>query len=83
VNGTRPPKVTVAMVRAIMDRPPVWLARSYIPAHKSGRYPLEVLAYAVVAALRHSPYDAATVDEVACHLEHLGYGDEPVSAVWV
>ena len=46
-----PPKVAPEMVRGVMETPPNWLAASYIPAHKCGRCSLEVLAYAVTAAL--------------------------------
>jgi hypothetical protein len=83
VIGARPPRVTVEQVRAIMDQPPYWLAGSYLPAYKSGRYSLEVLAYGVTAALRHSSYDGEVVDEVVSVLEGLGYGDEGVTALWV
>jgi hypothetical protein len=74
--------VTAEQVRRVMDAPPYWLAGSYIPAYKSGRISTTALAYAATAGPSYSPHDSATVDEVARHLEHLGYGDE-VAAVWV
>jgi hypothetical protein len=49
----------------------------------SGRYSLEVLAYAVTAALGLSPYSDEVVDEVTNFLASLGYGDEGVTALWV
>ena len=81
--AARPPKVTTEMVRGLMDAPPYWLAGSYIPAWKAGRIPTVSLAFGVVAALGHSPYDAEVVDEVASILVSLSYTHEPISAaVW-
>jgi hypothetical protein len=71
------------MVRGVMDAPPQWLAASYLPAYKSGRYSTRDLALAVTAALSYSPYNDGVVGEVARHLQALGYGEEPVAAVWV
>ncbi len=81
--GARQPKVTAEQVRRVMDAPPYWLSGSYLPAYRDGRLSVEVLAYAVTAALSYSPYNGEVVDEVTSILEGLGYGDEPVSAVWV
>jgi Fe-S oxidoreductase len=75
------PEVTREMVRRIMDRPPVWIERAYMPAYKSGRFPLEALAGAVVAACGMSPYDDQAVADAVRHLERLGYGDI-VAAAW-
>jgi hypothetical protein len=68
-------RVTPERVRAIMDAPPVWLAGSYLPAYRSGRHTLEVLAYAVTAALKLSPYDDDVVDEIVEIMRGLGYRD--------
>ena len=80
--GARPSKVTPEMVRMIMRKPPDFIEMSYLPAWRAGRISTTALAGAVVAALRHSPYNGEVVDEVARHLEGLGYGDE-VAATWV
>ncbi len=77
-------RVSAERVRAIMDRPPRWLAGSYIPAWRAGRIPLSALACGVVAALGMSVYTPGLVDEVVGILASVGYGDEAVSAVlWV
>ena len=75
-------RVSAEAVRRVMDRPPYWLAHSYIPAYKSGRYSLEVLALGVVAACGGSAYDQEAVDVAMNTLVNLGYGDA-VAAVWV
>ena len=75
-------KVTPEAVKRVMDRPPQWLAGSYLPAYKSGRYSLEVLALGIVAALGRSAYDQEVVREVMSILSRLGYGDGVV-ATWV
>ena len=68
-----PPKATPARVERLLADPPPWLAGSYLPAYRSGRHTLEVLAYAVTAALKLSPYDDEVVDEVTDILRGLGY----------
>jgi len=71
------------MVRMIMRKPPDFIEMSYLPAWRAGRISTTALAGAVVAALRHSPYNGEVVDEVTEILVNMGYGDEAVSAVWV
>ncbi|MEJ7815965.1 MAG: hypothetical protein WKF53_12400 [Rubrobacter sp.] len=71
-----PPKVTPAMVQRVLEDPPYWLSSCYLPAYQRGRYTLEVLAYAVTAALGCSPYDDGAVDEVLRILRALGYGED-------
>ena len=78
-----PTKVTPEMVRRIMGAPPDFIAMSYLPAWRAGRISTAALACGVAAALRYSPYDGEVVDEITNILERLGYGDEPVSAVFV
>ena len=73
--GARPPKVSPEMVRGVMDQPPYWMAGSYLPAYRRGRYSLVALTYAVTATLEFSPYDDEVVDEVARILRGLGYRD--------
>ncbi len=73
--SSAPPKVTPGQVERILADPPPWLAGSYLPAYRSGRHTLEVLAYAVTAALKLSPYDDEVVDEVTDILRGLGYRD--------
>ncbi len=80
--GARPPRVSVEQVRQIMQDPPDFIAMSYLPAWRAGRFSTEVLAYGVVAALGRSAYDDELVVEVAGILSGLGYGDV-VAAVWV
>ena len=81
--GARPSKVTPEAVRGVLDRQPYWLAGSYLLAFKSGRYSLEVLAFAVVAACGGSAYDDEAVGAVTNILVNMGYGDEPASAVFL
>ena len=78
--GAHPPRVTPERVREIMDRPPVWLAGSYLPAWRSGRFSTRGLACGVVAALGRSSYSDDDVDEVMSILVSLGYTEEPISA---
>ena len=78
-NSTR---VSADAVRRVLHDPPYWLSGSYLAAYQDGRLSVEVLAYAVTAALSYSPYDPATVGEVTSILEGMGYGDE-VAAVLV
>jgi len=66
---------TPAQVERILENPPYWLAGSYLPAYRRGRYSLAGLAYAVTAALKLSPYDDGVVDEVAKIMRGLGYRD--------
>ncbi len=81
--AARPPRVTPEMVRRVMHDPPDFIAMSYLPAWRSGRFSTRVLAYGVAAALGLSAYDREAVDEVAGILEGLGYTNEPISAaVW-
>ena len=68
-----PPRVRPEVVRMIMERPPYWLSGSYLRAYRDGRLPVEVLAYAVVAACGGSAYDDEVVDDVADILRGLGY----------
>jgi hypothetical protein len=70
-----PPKATPGEVERLLENPPYWLAGSYLPAYHRGRHTLEVLAYAVTAALKLSPYDADAVGEIAEILRGLGYRD--------
>ena len=70
-----PPRVSPAAVDRLLENPPYWLAGSYLPAYRRGRYSLVALAYAVTAALEFSPYDDDVVDEVARILRRLGYQD--------
>ncbi len=79
---TRVTRETRETVAAVMARPPYWLAGSYLPAYKSGRCSLEALAYAVVAALGRSSYSVDDVDAVLEIMLGMGYGAEPISAVW-
>jgi hypothetical protein len=72
-DAAPPPKVTPEAVERLLENPPAWLAGSYLPAYRRGRYTLEVLAYAVTAALKLSAYDDDVVDEVADILRGLGY----------
>jgi hypothetical protein len=83
VIGARPPKVSPEAVKRVMGNPPDFIAVSYLPAWRAGRISSASLACGVVAALGHSRYDLAVVDEVAGLLEGLGYGEEPISAVFV
>jgi hypothetical protein len=73
--SSAPPKVTPGQVERLLADPPGWLAGSYLPAYRAGRHTLEVLAYAVTAALKLSPYDDDVVDDVAAILRGLGYRD--------
>jgi len=66
-----------------MDNPPDFIERSYLPAWRAGRFSTEALAGGGVAALGHSPYNSAIVDEVTRHLEGLGYTDELIAAVFL
>ena len=70
-----PPKATPARVERLLADPPPWLAGSYLPAYRAGRHTLGVLAYAVTAALKLSPYDDDVVDDVAAIMRGLGYRD--------
>ncbi len=72
--SSAPPKVTPGQVERILADPPPWLAGSYLPAYRAGRHTLEVLAYAVTAALKLSPHDDV-VDEITAILRGLGYRD--------
>jgi hypothetical protein len=69
------PRVSPAAVDRLLENPPYWLAGSYLPAYRRGRYSLAGLAYAVTAALKLSPYDDDVVDEVAQIMRGLGYRD--------
>ena len=75
-----PPKVTTVvtplMVQRVLNNPPYWLSCCYLPAYRRGRYTLEVLAFAVTAALGISPYDDGAVNEVLGILRALGYGED-------
>jgi hypothetical protein len=75
-----PMKVTPEMVRGVMDRPPQWLAASYIPAYQSGRYSTEALALGVVAACGGSAYDDEAVVVATNVLANMGYGGEASSS---
>ena len=70
-----PPRVSPAAVDRLLEHPPYWLAGSYLPAYRRGRYSLAGLAHAVTAALKLSPYDDDVVDEVAQIMRGLGYRD--------
>ena len=81
--GARQPKVTAEMVRRVMDAPPDFIEKSYLPAWRAGRISTTALACGVVAALGRSAYDDSTVDVVVMNiLVNMGYADEPVSALW-
>ena len=67
--------MTPEAVERILADPPRWLEGSYLAAYRRGRYSLEVLAYAVTATLKLSPYDDDVVDEVAEIMRALGYRD--------
>ncbi len=72
-------RVTAEQVRRVMDAPPYWLSGSYLPAYRDGRLSVEVLAYAVTAALSYSPYNGEVVDEVAAILRER-FGDYGAAA---
>ena len=77
------PKVPPDVVRRVLEDPPDFIEKSYLPAWRAGRFSTEVLAGAVVAALGVSPYDQAAVDEVLGILASMDYGGEPPRAVWL
>ena len=75
-------RVSAEAVRRVMDSPPYWLSGSYLAAYQDdGRLSVEVLAYAVTAALGLSPYDTTAVVSVTSILRGMGSGDA-LAAVW-
>jgi hypothetical protein len=82
MSGTTTRRVSAEQVRGVMHDPPDFIAMSYLPAWRSGRFSTRGLACGVVAALGMSVYDPGLVDEVTSILVSLGYGNEAVSAVW-
>ncbi len=83
MSGTTPRCVTPEMVRGVWDNPPEFIAKSHLPAWRAGRrFSTEAFAGGVVAALERSPYSVGDVDAVLEILRGMGYGAEPISAVW-
>ena len=52
------------MVRRVMHAPPYFIAMSYLPTWRSGRFSTRGLACGVVAALGRSTYGDGDVDAV-------------------